>query len=131
MHRFSFFASLPDDAVHLLSAVCFTSESLNENMNTTSGAVSMSCAERVGFGPSVSGLSAGLLSAGLASVSGLSASASLLSAGLASSAFVAGASALSAGFALSGGGADPPQAISKSNGKHAPNFDMSRQIAQR
>src|SRR5450631_3934697 len=111
MHRFIFFASLPDDAVHLLSAVCFTSESLNENMNTTSGAVSMSCAERVGFGPSVSGLCAGLLSAGLGSA-----------------AFAAGASA---GFALSGGGADPPQAISKSNGKHAPNFDMPRQIAQR
>src|SRR6478752_1656732 len=72
MQALSFLASLPALLPHFSSATCFGSESLNENRNTTSGAVKISVADFDGLGPSSAGF--GFASAVFA-LSGLSAAA--------------------------------------------------------
>src|SRR6478609_10319794 len=121
MQPFIFFGSLPELAVHLVSAACFTSESLNESMNTTSGAVRISCAERPGF------------SAGLDSFDSLvSLVSDFLDSEFSSQAFSLASDAssdlasvfgsASAGSGVLGAGL-PPQAMAKSNGKNSAHFD--------
>src|SRR3954471_21659042 len=117
MQPFIFFGSLPELAEHLFSAACFTSESLNESMNTTSGAVMMSWAVRVDFGESLAGLASGFLASAF-SVSGLSpVSASALASVLSDDDSVAA----SAGSGVFAAGV-PPHAASKSNGKNSAHF---------
>src|SRR6185369_382211 len=122
MQPFIFFGSLPELAVHLVSAACFTSESLNESMNTTSGAVRISCAERAGLLLSLDGFESDFLASAFSS-SGLSL-VSELSSGLAS-AF--GSASVSAGFGVFASGV-PPHAAIKSNGKNSAHFDIAATI---